>query len=405
MSPIRWEIKRDFPMTVKDSTRIVILGAGVAGLRVAQRLERRLKPSEAQIILIDENDYHQYLYRIHEVCNLEYKDKEIIIPLSRVLGERVEFLQASVQDIDTRKKIVISDKGDIPYDLCVIALGSHVTYFGIEGLEENTMILSSFDMAKCIRDKIHELFEKASETGNPPEILIGGGGFTGVELAGELSDCIPILYEKNNLEYSGTCVSIVEALPTILSGWNEKQVLLAQKVLKERDVELLLNDPVSRMTNNKVVMKSGKIYEPDLFVWTGGVRGDPACGLGFQVKGRRISIDDYCKAEGYEDIFVAGDSACAVDLDSGRPMPPTAHIAMIQGNIVAENIIAKLNESPMKKYVYKRAGEIVTLGKTNAVGDLFGFKFSGAFAMFMKKVVHWWYLHSIGGFSLLLENL
>lgn len=392
-------------MTVTDPRRIVILGAGVAGLRVAQRLGRRLKPSEASIILIDENDYHQFLYRIHEVCNLEYEDKEIIVPLSRVLSVRVDLRQASVQDIDAERKIIVTDKGEIPYDICVIALGSHVSYFGIEGLEENSMILNSFEAAKSIRARIHELFEEASETGKPPEILIGGGGFTGVELAGELSDSIPILCDRHNLESSGKCVSIVEALPTILNGWNEKQVLLAQKVLRERGIEFILDDPVSRVTNNKVEMKSGKILEPDLFVWTGGVRGDPACGLGFQLKGRRVSIDEYCRAEGYEDIFVAGDSACAVDTVSGRLMPPTAHVAMVQGDIVGENIVAKLKGSAMKKYVYNRAGEIVTLGKTNAVGDLFGFRFSGLFAKFMKKVVHWWYLHSIGGFSLLLEYL
>ena len=390
---------------VTDSERIVILGAGVAGLRVAQKLGRRLKPSEAQIILIDENDYHQYLYRIHEVCNLEYEDKEIIVPLSRILSKRVDFRQASVQNIDTEGKIVTTDNGDIPYDICVIALGSHATYFGIEGLEENSMTLSSFEAAKGIRARIHELFEEASETGKPPKILIGGGGFTGVELAGELSDYLPILYERHNLESSSTCVSIVEALPTILPGWNEKQVLVSQKVLRNRGVELLLDDPVSRVSKNKIEMKSGKIYEPDLFVWTGGVRGDPACGLGFQLKGRRISVDEYCRAEGYEDIYVAGDSACAVDAGSGRPMPPTAHVAMVQGDLVGDNIIATLKGSPMKKYVYNRAGEIVTLGKTNAMGDLFGFLFSGAFARFMKKVVHWWYLHSIGGFSFLFESL
>jgi NADH dehydrogenase len=392
-------------MTVKDPERVVILGAGVAGLRVAQRLGRRLKPSEASIILIDENDYHQFLYRIHEVCNLEYEDKEIIVPLSRILSKGVDLRQASVQDIDTEKKMVTTDKGEIPYDICVIALGSHVTYFGIDGLEENSRTLYSFEAAKGIRARIHELFEEASETGRRPEILIGGGGFTGVELAGELSDSIPILRERHNLEPSSTCVSIVEAMPNILNGWNEKQVVLSQRILRERGVEFIFDDPVSRVTENKVELKSGKILEPDLFVWTGGVRGDPACGLGFQLKGRRISIDEYCRAEGYEDIFVAGDSACAVDAGSGRPMPPTAHIAMIQGDVVGENIIATLKGSPMKKYVYKRAGEIVTLGETNAVGDLFGYKFSGAFAKFMKKVVHWWYLHSIGGFSLLLEYM
>ncbi len=392
-------------MIVTDPERIVILGAGVAGLRVALRLGRRLKPSEASILLVDENDYHQFLYRIHEVCNLEYEEKEIIVPLARVLSEKVDLRQASVQDIDTEGKIVSTDRGDIPYDLCVIALGSHVSYFGVEGLEENSMILNSFEAAKSIRARIHGLFEEASETGRPPEILIGGGGFTGVELAGELSDSIPVLRDRYNLESSGIRVSVVEALPKILNGWNERQVLLAQKVLRERGVKLILDDPVSRVTDNKVELKSGKILEPDLFIWTGGVRGDPACGLDFQLKGRRISIDEYCRAEGHEDIFVAGDSSCTVDAGSGRHMPPTAHIAMVQGYLVADNIIATLKGSPMKKYEYNRAGEIVTLGKTTAVGDLFGFRFSGLFAKFMKKVVHWWYLHSIGGFSLLLDYM
>ena len=328
---------------------------------------------------------------------------DIIIPLSRLLSERVKFHQASVQNVDTKTKMVTTDHGDIKYDICIVALGSHVTYFNIEGLEENSMILSSYEAAKEIRARIHKIFENAKEMGRSPEILIGGGGFTGVELAGELSDSIPILCEINNLESSGTVVTIVEAMPRILPGWDEKQVLHAQKVLKDRGVEIILNDPVLRVTMDCVEMKSGRVINPDLFIWTGGVRGDPACGLDFQVKNRRITIDDYCKAKGFDDVFVAGDSACAVD-SSGKPMPPTAHIAMVQGDIVTLNIVAMLRDSHMKKYVYYRAGEIVTVGKTSAIMDLFGVKFSGFIAKFMKKVVHWWYLHSIGGFTLLLSS-
>ena len=327
------------------------------------------------------------------------------MPLSRILSKRVEFQQASIQDVKIDSKIVITISGDIPYDRYVIALGSRIAYFGNEGLEENSMVLNSFDAAKSIRAKIHQLYKEAQETGMPPKILIGGGGFTGVELAGELSDCIPILCERHKIDSSKLEVSIVEALPSILPGWDEKQIVLAQNVLMKRGIRLIFNDPITRVTKSRIEMKSGNIIEPNLFIWTGGVRGDPACGQGFQVKGRRISIDEYCRAEGYDDIFVAGDSACAMDVANGRPMPPTAHIAMVQGDIVTDNIIAKLRGTTMKKYVYNRAGEIVTLGKTNAVGDLFGFKFSGFLAKFMKKVVHWWYLHSIGGFSLLLESL
>ncbi|MFC1803662.1 NAD(P)/FAD-dependent oxidoreductase [Thermoproteota archaeon] len=393
-------------MTEKTPARIVILGAGVAGVRISQRLERRLTPHEAQIILIDENDYHQYLYRIHEVCNLEYRDNDIIVSLSRIINmRRVDFRQASIQHIDTETKTIFTDFENVSYDVCVVALGSHVAYFGIKGLEENSMTLNSFESAKKIKARIHQLFEEAKKTGKPPKILIGGGGFTGVELAGELSDYIPILCKKYGVESSNTGITIVEALSSILPGWSEKQIIRAQNTLRARRIELILNDPIIHVSKDKVEMKSGRIIEPDLLIWTGGVRGDPACGLDFQIKNRRISIDEYCRAEGHNDIFVAGDSACAVNALNNRPMPPTAHIAMVQGDIVMNNIVAMLRETPMKKYIYTRPGEIVTLGKTNAVGDLFGFKFSGFLAKFMKNVVHWWYLYMIGGFKLILENL
>jgi NADH dehydrogenase len=391
-------------VTLKKSKRILILGAGVAGLRVAQKLSKRRQSSDFQIFLIDENDYHQYLYRIHEVCNVEYKEKDIIVPLSKLLNDaNVEFIQALVHSVNTEKKIVITDKGDYVFDICVIALGSHVTYFGIDRLEENSMSLNSYEAAKKIRGKIFNLFRAAQSSGKAPEILIGGGGFTGVELAGELCDCIPILSKKFGLDNPDHLVTIVEAMPTILPGWDEKQVLKAQEYLRSIGVRLIFNDPVLQVGKGKIELNSGNILEPDLFIWTGGVRGDPACGLDFQIMGRRIIIDDYCRADGFENVYVAGDSACAVESKSGRPMPPTAHIAMVQGDIVVHNILSSIRGNAMKKYVYYRAGEIITLGSKNAIGELFGVKLSGGIAKFMKKVVHWWYLYSIGGFSLLFS--
>jgi NADH dehydrogenase len=390
-------------LKVKEPKKIVILGAGVAGLRVAQRLDRRIYPETARIILIDENDYHQYLYRIHEVCNLEYKEEDIIVPLSRLLkGKAVEFIQASVKTVDPARKIVETTSGEQSYDILVITLGSHVAYFGIEGLEENSMTLESYEASKRVRAKIRELLEREEGSRWLPKIVIGGGGFTGVELAGELADCLPVLSERHGLESQGNWFTVVEAMSTILPGWDEKQILKAQEFLQLRGVNLILDNPIVKVSTNKVELKSGTVLEPDLFIWTGGVRGDPACGMDFEIMNRRIDIDDYCRAQGFEDIYVAGDSACAVDGKTERPMPPTAHIAMVQADIVTHNIAAMLKGGEMKKYVYNRAGEIVTLGRTNAVGDLFGVKFSGWLAQFMKKVVHWWYLHSIGGFSLLL---
>jgi NADH dehydrogenase len=396
------DLRRNNLANIQERKKIVILGAGVAGLRVAQRLERHIDPDKIQIILIDENNYHQYLYRIHEVCNLEYDEEDIIVDISRLLQNKsVEFIQTSVKTVDPANKIVKTSNGEQSYDILIIALGSHVAYFGIEGIEENSMTLESYEAAKRVRKKIRNVMEKAEGSGRFPNIVIGGGGFTGVELAGELTDCLPVLAERHGFENPDKWFTIVEAMPTILPGWDEKLVIKAQEFLKSRGSELILNDPVVKVSPNRIELKSGTILEPDLFIWTGGVRGDPACGMEFEISSRRITIDDYCRAIGFENIFVAGDSACTVDEKTGRPMPPTAHIAMVQADIVTHNIVASLKGGEMKKYVFNRAGEIVTLGRTYAVGDLFGVKFSGWLAKLMKKIVHWWYLHSIGGFRLL----
>jgi NADH dehydrogenase len=129
--------------------------------------------------------------------------------------------------------------------------------------------------------------------------------------------------------------------------------------------------------------------------------GDPACGAGFEIRGRRIAVDEYLRAKGHEDVFVAGDMACTTD-PSGVPQPPTAHIAMVQGDLVAKNVLATINGGDLGRYKYERVGEIVTLGRGYAVGELFGLKFTGLLARIMKKAVHLWYVFSIGGIRLLL---
>jgi NADH dehydrogenase len=158
---------------------------------------------------------------------------------------------------------------------------------------------------------------------------------------------------------------------------------------------------VVQVKEDLLVMRSGLVLEHDLFIWTGGVEHDPACGLGFDVNGRRIAVDEFCRAIGHEKVFVADDSACAVD-SGGQPQPPTAHIAMAQGGVVAHNILSKVRGSRMEGYRFEKAGEIVTLGRSNAVGVLFGFKFRGVLARLLKKMVHYWYVNTIGGLRLLL---
>lgn len=382
--------------------RILVLGGGVAGIRIIKNIQGKL-PSKSELILIDENDYHQYLYKIHEVCNIEYEEKDIIVPLEEIVDmSKITFKKTTVKSVDTEKRVVDTTGGEEPYDLLAVCLGSHPAYFNIKGIQEHSLTLESLEQAKKIRAKIIETFEKTKGTQKSINIVIGGGGFSGVELAGELTDWLPILYQKYNIPEPEKLVAVVEALSTILPGWDKDLCIEAQEILERQGVQFVLNDPITSVDEHQVEMNSGLVLKPDLFIWTGGVRRDPACGLDFEIKGSRIRIDEYCRAVGFEDIYVGGDSACTVNQE-GVPQPPTAHIAMEQGEIIAHNILAQIKGNKLQEYEFNRVGEIVTLGRTNAIGDLFGLRFKGLLAKFMKKMIHYWYIQSIGGLKLLLE--
>ncbi len=380
---------------------VVVLGAGVAGIKIVKELQRRL-PDAWRLVLVDENDYHQYLYRIHEVCNAEFQEEDIIVPLEKIVDmDETEFRRVKVESVDPDRGLVITDEGEMGYDLLAVCLGSHPAYFGIEGIRGHSLTLGSYEQALEIRSRILQLFTETRETGDSVKIVIGGGGFSGVELAGELLDWLPRLYEENGLAPPEKLLTVVEAFPSILPGWEKSLSLEAQRNLEGRGAEFVFNDPVTRVGEDRLETRSGLVLKKDLFIWTGGVEHDPACGLGFEVNGRRIAVDKFCRAVGHERVFVAGDSACAVDSE-GQPQPPTAHIAMAQGGVVAHNILAQVRGSRMEEYRFERVGEIVTLGRSDAVGVLFGFKFRGLLARLLKKMVNYWYVATIGGLRLLL---
>ena len=128
-------------MNKKRKKEIVILGAGVAGIRAALDIEKNFSLTMGRIVLVDENDYHQYLYKIQEVCNVDYEERDIIVPISRLIaGKSIDFVQASVESVNTERRVIEIEGSEISYDILVIALGSHIAYFGIEGIEENSII-------------------------------------------------------------------------------------------------------------------------------------------------------------------------------------------------------------------------------------------------------------------------
>jgi len=383
---------------VRESKKIVILGAGIGGLRVALKLEKKITPNLCQIILIDENNYHQYLYRIHEICSLDYDEDDIIVPIRKLIdGKNIEFRMIKVENIDPKRRVVETSQGELKFDILVIALGSHTEFYGIEGVREYSLVLNSFDSAKRMKCAIEDLFMTLKGKGQSPKIVICGGGFTGIELAGEFIDWFPVLFERYGFGKPEKLATLVEAMPSILPNWDPELVKRAQKVLTSRGIELILGNPVSRVSKDCIELRSGRKLESDLTIWTGGVTCDPACGNVFDIRSRRICIDDYCRALGFDDIYVVGDSSCAIDAVTGKPLPPSAHIATEQADVVSHNIHASLTGSEMEQYIGNRIGEIVTIGETDAIGNLWGIKVTGSLAKFIKRLIHVLYIRSIGG--------
>ncbi|MCW3975839.1 MAG: NAD(P)/FAD-dependent oxidoreductase [Candidatus Bathyarchaeota archaeon] len=385
---------------------IVVLGAGVAGIRFILDFQPKIKNlCGVNITIIDQNDYHQYLYKLHEVAGGRSTPKDIIVPIEWLLRKkRAEFIQTSVESIDIKKKIVKTNNLIIPYDILVVALGSQTCYYEIEGLEENSMGLKSVKEAHQIQKRVKEIFTLKKGRENPLTFIIGGGGFTGVELAGEFAEWLPQLADEYGINRESIRIIIVEALDSILAGWDPKVTEGAVEILRSKGVELMLNQMIVKADDKGIILKNGDRIDADLFVWTGGVEGVSICPAFELGKSKRVLINNICAAINAPDVYHIGDCAYVCDASTNEPLEPNAHIAMIQASFLAKNLYAKLVGKHQKDFIPKQVGEVVSIGTEHAVGRLYGISLRGWMAKIAKLMIHLFYVYSIGGIKLLVKD-
>ncbi len=365
---------------------IVILGAGYSGLMTAIKLEAKIRARDnVEIVLVDKNDYHQYVHLSYEIVTGVKKVSDLTLPLSELLEKRkVRFVQATVSGIDPKNKTVKTDNGDIPYTTLVIALGSEPNYYGINGTQEHSLLLNSVDSAAKIRDKLNEIFRKIGR----PNIVIGGGGFTGAELAGEIVD------ER------GCCVTIIEGSDKLLPSWNEPEFSeKIAKILTEEGTKLMLGKIITQVDADSVTLKDGTKIPTELFIWTAGVQASTLVkNSGLRTgKGNRAVIDEHCQAEGYPDVYVVGDSALVTDPETGTILPQCVEIALETAEIAADNIAASLNGSELKVYKPKFSGLILAVGEGYGIGKLYGRTVEGRIAQMLKRIIHLHYVYEVAG--------
>lgn len=400
---------------VMETTHIVILGAGYGGLYTALKLESLLRNrKDCEISLIDRNDYHQLKTELHEVAAERKTFEAITIPLRKFLKhKRINFMRAKITHIDFAQKIVITTQGKVRYDKLVIALGSDTEFFGIPGLKEHAFTLASIVDAQRIRDRIRKMCTQAVKEKNEKTrqtaltFVIGGGGFTGVELAAELADYIAKLINEADISKEKPRLIVVEAGSSILPGFDVKLVNRALRVLKSKGIRLMLKTPVMSFDGDTIQLKTKGEIRTRTLIWTGGVRANALIaksGLKCGPRGR-VVVNPFLESVDYMGVYLVGDNSLVLDSATGRPLAPTAQLALQQGETVAFNIYAELTGKHRKRFTPKVVGQFVSLGRHEAIGWIWKFRVSGFLAWFLKRLTVLKYLHSIGGLKLTITKL
>ncbi len=365
--------------------RIVILGAGYAGLRVALDLaaakQRGRLNRSASISLVDYSPAHQIIVWLHQVAAGSRTPERARIAFSRLPLPGVRVRKATVWAIEPTTRQVWIDGKQVPYDFLVIALGSIPHYPPIPGLQRYGHTLRESAAASALRGALEAAFTQAATTRDPAErsrwltTVVAGGGYTGCQLAGELAHTLPQLADRYRLPVSELRLLLLEAQPRLLPDMQPCQGGFAQRSLERKGVEVQVNTPLERVTANTLETGRGVLPYGTL-AWTGGVRGPSllrASGLPVDDRDRCYS-DPYLGVADHPELLTAGDCATPMTLPwSGRPQgggPYTAVEAINQGRYLATRILKQAAGRIQRPYQPQHLGLLVSLGGQDAVGTV-----------------------------------
>lgn len=383
--------------------KIVIVGAGFGGIELAKAF--RNKPVD--VLLIDENNYHNFQPLMYQVATGGLEPGSIAYPVRRIFRKynNVAFRMAEVQEVDTLHSQLLTSIGNIAFDFLVIATGSQNNFFNFEPVKDKLLTLKSIPDALDIRSFILQNLEKVltdREDESFEEIInvaIVGGGPAGLELAGALAEMKKYVLPKDfpELDLSKMNINLYEAGPELLETMSEEASLKSLKYIQEMGVNVFLNTKVSDYDGETVTLGDGTTFLTDTVIWSAGVKGSPLKGLpnSAMVGGNRISIDVYHQVQDTQNIFAVGDVASHITKNEPKGLPMLASVAQQQGRHLAKNLLRSISKKPMKPFKYNDKGTMATIGRNKAVVDLPHFKFQGAFAWFVWMFFH---IFSLVGF-------
>lgn len=388
--------------------KIVILGAGYAGIETAKLIEKKLRRrDDVEITVIDKNSYHTLMTELHEVAGWRTEEDSVRINLDKIFsGRKINLKRDLINEIDFEKRILKSESQTYEYDYLVLGTGSQPEFYGIKGIKEYGFTLWSYEDAMKIRHHIKDCFEKASvetDLNKRKQLLtfaVAGGGFTGVEMAGELGEIAPIFCEKYNINKDEVKLYLVEGGNKILPIFSEKQIQKAEKRLEKLGVEILKESFISELTSEGFLLKEKERIDTKTLIWAAGIKVSE---IGEKVelqkneKGRLLA-DKYLKAEGKDGVYLVGDN---IGYKEEKGYTPQIVEAAIQsGKTVATNILANIQGEKETEFKPEYHGFMVSIGGRYAISDTMGMKMSGFFAMALKHLINLHYLVLLGGLNL-----
>ena len=439
--------------------RILILGGGFAGVEVLRRLQDRFQNDVSiDITIVSKDNFFLFTPMLHEVASGMIETRHIVTPI-RAFCNRARFYAARVNLIDLKNKqitiesptftsftpiaatsratiidreelaytdpSVLSEvkkrdeeeeqKDKLSYDYLVIALGSETKFFGMTDIEEHAFTIKSWNDAIIIRNHVIHKLEQAelllrqqpydnnnnlnSHEENKRESLltfvIVGGGFAGVETAGELNDFLRDAVKDyyHNIEPKDIRIIIIQSGNRLLPEMSEELAEFAMQKLIKSGVKVILNTRVIGATANSVKLKDGRTISTSTLIWSGGVASNPITEelpCEHDKKSGRIVVDKFLEVQGYPGVFAVGDCAFIIDPNTGYPYPPTAQHAIREGTAVANNIISMIEGKIKNKKIfdYKTKGMMATIGKRNGVGTLVGIEVQGFTAWWIWRTYY-----------------
>ena len=376
--------------------RVVIIGAGFAGLRLARKLYKH----DFQIVLFDRNNYHQFQPLFYQVATSGLEPSSISFPLRKVFQkvENVFIRIAEVKNIDTDKKILETSLGTAWYDYLVIATGATNNFFGMEGFQKNSIPMKSVSEALLLRNTLLESFERAVTLRSKHEaqtllsVVVVGGGPTGVEVCGALAEMRKFVLPKDypELDFKNMSITLVEANHQLLHGMSKEAGEKALKYLNSLGVEVKLNHKVLNYDGEEVSLEGRGNFHTNTLIWAAGVQGQMPTGINADlvVRGNRIKVNRFNQVEALTDIFAIGDIAYMETEAYPNGHPQVAQVALQQATNLTQNFLNIQNKKALKPFKYRDKGSMATVGRNRAVVDLPRLHFAGFWAWLVWMFVH-----------------